>query len=301
MSVIGWFCKRDTAVYDIYESYWNFNNTDTIQTGSALTRVMLTVTDSTATGYKFNYTFLDASFDSIPDKEGDDIGATFKNLISSSLSDKIIGTTISFETNIYGEIVKFNNLDEIKKQTNTLFNETIDELEKHPWAKMLKDNGIRLKDLSKNIDTGLLVEGYLTDIKLLFLNFGNVYDLGETSFTEEATDEHLANESYHYTEIDDDGCYRIETDVVNTIPQATLRTYVSGAIDNISEPDVVDVLNSYLNISINEDGIIDSYIRTVLLPNGWPYEVVTQDATMIGDKGKGKQKRICLGHNSFCR
>lgn len=34
MSVIGWFCKRDTAVYDIYESYWNFNDTDTIQTGS---------------------------------------------------------------------------------------------------------------------------------------------------------------------------------------------------------------------------------------------------------------------------
>lgn len=295
LDVIGWFCKRDTVTYWIQESDWKLNNGDTIQTAGVSTKVMVTVADSTETGYKMDYTFLDVRGDSLADSELGD----FQNKIVTLLGKKIIGTTISFETNEYGQIVKFDNLGKIKKQAKTLFKEAVKEMDKLPWVKGLKEMGFDLTAYTKGIDSDLLVEGYIEELKLLFMCHGNVYDLGETTEKEDATETQYANETYSCVKIDDDKCYSILTDVVSTIPQSDLKAMVLGIVDNINDPDIKNNFNSNFDTAVNVDCTVDSYFKIAFLPNGWPYEVVKQETTMIGENGKVKQKYIYLDSYSF--
>jgi len=295
LDVIGWFCKRDTVVYWIQESNWKFSNGDTIKTAGVSTKVMVTVTDSTATGYKMDYTFLDVRGDSLADSE---LG-NFQNKIASLLGKKIIGTTISFETDEYGQIVKFNNLGKIKKQAKSLFKETVKEMEKLPWIKELKEMGLDMKDYTKGMDPDLLVEGYIEELKLLFMCHGKVYNLGETTEKEEETETRYANETYRSVTIDDDKCYSILADVVSTIPQPTMKAMMSGFVDNINDPDLKDNFDANFDAAVKEDCIVDSYFKIAFLPNGWPYEVIKQEKTMIGENGKAVQKYIYIESYSY--
>lgn len=295
LSVIGWFCERDTVVYWIKESAWKLNNGDTIKTAGVSTQVMITVTDSTATGYKMNYTFLDVRGDSLAESE---LG-NLQNKIVTLLGKKIIGTTISFETNECGKIEKINNLGKIKKQAKALFKEAVKEMEKAHWAKGLKNLGIDLTEYTKGIDTDLLVEGYIEELKMLFMCHGGVYDLGETTETEEATETQYANESYCSVTIDDDKCYSILFDVVSTIPQSDIKAMLSGVVDNLNASKVKDNFNAHFDTDVNEDCNFESYFKIAFFPNGWPYEVVKQETTMIGENSKVKQKYIYLDTYSF--
>lgn len=295
LDVIGWFCNRDTVVYWIQESDWKLNNGDTIKTAGVSTQVMIAVTDSTATGYKMNYTFLDVRGDSLADSE---LG-NFQNKIVTLLGKKIIGTTISFETNEYGKIEKINNLGKIKKQAKTLFKEAVKEMEKAPWVKWLKDMGLDLTEYTKGVDTDLLVEVYIEELKLLFMCHGGVYNLGETTEKEEATETQYANETYSSVTIDDDKCYSILSDVVSTIPQSDIKAMVAGVVDNLNDSEVKDNFNAHFDKAVNVDCTVDSYFKIAFLPNGWPYEVVKQETTMIGENGKVKQKYIYLDTYSF--
>ncbi len=295
LDVIGWFCKRDTAVYWIEESNWKFNNGDTVQTAGISTKVMITVTDSTATGYNMDYTFLDVRGDSITNSE---LG-NLQNRLVTLLGKKIIGTTIRFETDEYGQIVKFNNLAKIKKQAKTLFKDAFKEIERLPWTKELKSMGFNLADYTKNIDSDLLVDGYLEELKLLFMYHGKAYSLGETTEKEEETETQYANETYRNITIDDDRCYSITTDVVSTIPQSDIKAMVSGIVDNIDNADVKNNFNANFDAAVNVDCTIDSYLKIAFLPNGWPYEAVKQENTTIGKNGKAKQKYIYIESYSF--
>lgn len=295
VDVIGWFCKHDTAIYWIQENTWKINNTDTIKTAGASTKVMISVTDSTETGYKMDYTFLDVRGDSLADSE---LG-NFQNKIITLLSKKIIGTTISFETDDCGKILKFNNLDKIKKQANSVFKETIKEMEKLPWIKDAKKMGIDLKKYAKIIDSDQLVEGYIEELKLLLLFHGNSYNTGEFTETEEATETQYANETYSSITIDDDGCYSILSEVVNTIPQSEIKALMSSVIDDINNPDLTDSFNANFDEAVNVDCNISSYFKIAYLPNGWPYEAVKQESTTIDQNAKVKQKYIYLDSYSF--
>lgn len=295
IDVIGWFCNRDSVAYWIQESDWKFHNGDTTMTAGVSTKVMITVEDSTSTGYKMKYTFLDVRGDSLADSE---LG-NFQNKIVEMLGRKIIGTTISFETDECGRIVKYNNLGQIKKQANSLFKEAVKEMEKQPWVKELKEMGLDLKDYTKEIDSETLMDGYLEDLKLLFVCHGNVYDLGESTEIEEATDTQYGNVTFRSGMLDEDGCYTIETDVVTTIPQADIKAIVSGIVDNSNNPEIKQDFDNNFDAAVNVDCWIGSYLKLGFLPNGWPYMVLQQDTTMIGDSGKMKQKYIYLDSYSF--
>lgn len=295
LDVIGWFCNRDTVTYWIQESDWKLNKGDTIQTAGVSTNVMITVADSTATGYKMNYTFLDVRGDSLANSEL----ADFQNKIVALLGKKIVGTTISFETDEFGKIVKIDNLGKIKKQAKTLFKDAIKEMEKLPWVKEVKDMGFDLTDYTKNVDSDLLLEGYIEELKLLFMCYGGVYNLGESTEQEEATETQYANETYSSVTIDDDKCYSIVTDVVSIIPQADVKAVVAGVVDSINDPEVKNDFDSNFDAEVNEDCTFDSFLKLSFLPNGWPTEVVKQETTMIGANGKVKQKCIYLDTYSF--
>lgn len=295
LSVIGWFCKCDTAVYWIQEGEWSINNGDTIKTAGVSTKVMVTVTDSTATGYKMDYTFLDVRCDTLDNSELNER----QNKIAL-IGKKLIGTTISFETDEYGDIVKFNNIDKLKAQAKTLSKDAVNEIAKLPSMKELKKKGADVKGLTQGMADGdVLVAGYLEDINMLFMCHGNVYNLGDTITKKEATERQFESETYTNVSIDDDEFYSIMSESVTIIPKSDVKELCSEVMDLIKYNEVKDNFDSIFDSSVDDDCTNNSYIDFSFLPNGWPYEILKQDVTMIGDRGKAKQKTIRLDSYTF--
>lgn len=296
LNVIGYFCNRDTVVYWIQDSEWKLTPSDTIQEMGVSTKVMLTVADSTASGYTMNYTFLDFRADSISDSE---LG-NFQNRLVSQIGRKIIGTTIQFETDEYGVITKFNNLGKIKKQAKSIFKDAIKEMQQLPWVKGLKEMGFDLNSYLKNVETDELVEGYIEEIKLLFRCHGYQYKLGETTEHEDATENQYANDTYNSVWVDEDGCYHVSFDVINTIPQDDIKALVSGVVEELSPGTLTESFNSEFDNQVNKDCMRESFLKIDYLPYGWPTLVIKQESTMIGDRGKLKQKYIYIDAYSIC-
>lgn len=67
INVIAWFNKHDTVTYVVNESSWKLNGTDTVLTASYSMTARINVVDSTANGYKMDYTFLEFPTDTLPD------------------------------------------------------------------------------------------------------------------------------------------------------------------------------------------------------------------------------------------
>lgn len=147
INVIGYFCKNDSIDYWISETEWKVNNGDTIKTAGVSSKVRIVVTDSTSTGYKMKYTFLDCVGDTAVDKG---LGA-FQNKIVEKLGKKVVGTTIEFETDEFGHITKFNNLGKIKKQAKGLYKDCMNEFVNVDEIKALKDMGIDMKKLTRQL------------------------------------------------------------------------------------------------------------------------------------------------------
>lgn len=94
LDVIAYFAKGDTCDYWISETKWKINGKDTIKTADIATKIRLVVTDSTATGYKMNYTFMDIDNDTTTNS----LEAKLANAIAERVGKTVIGTTIEFET-----------------------------------------------------------------------------------------------------------------------------------------------------------------------------------------------------------
>lgn len=168
VSVIGWFSKCDTLEYWILQGEWKIDGADTLKTTGIATKVRIVVTDSTSEGYKMDYTFLEIEGDTIENSPLNNI----QNRITEKLGRKIIGHTVHFETDELGEITRITNLDKIKKQVKSLFNSAMSELASIPEIKEVKKYGIDITKLADKIDSDQLVEGYLEELKLMFLHHG---------------------------------------------------------------------------------------------------------------------------------
>lgn len=290
VSVIGWFSKRDTLDYWIYQGEWKVNGQDTIRTMGINTKVRIVVTDSTSNGYNMDYTFLEVRGDTIENAPM----SNFQNVIVEKLGQKIVGTTIQFETDEYGSITKFNNLDRINEQAESLFKEAMNELLSMPEMKMAKAVGIDISKISKLIDVNQLVDGYLEELKLLFIHHGLKYPTGKICEHNEATETTYENDICTLVDIDsEDGSYFIATQAENLVPPSDMKKILGNIVDNIMDnEELAETVNSGLDSHIKLIGIISSYFETEYLSDGWPYSVLKQDETMIGGQGKIRQTNI---------
>lgn len=297
VAVIGYFCKNDTLDYWINESTWKFRDADTTKTACVAQKVRIVVTDSTAKGYKMEYTFLECLGDSSIDSG---LGA-FQNKIVEKLGKKVVGTTIKFETDEYGEITKFSNLGQIKKQAKGLYKECMNELMNFEGMKALKDYGLDMKKLiDKNVDTDELVEGYVEELKLLLLCHGSIYAVGEQTDHEEATDTQYENDTYTEAWVDStDYSYHISTDVVSKIPQSVVKSVVGELAGMFTPEEALDSINKEIDAALSEDATVDSYYGIDYMPQGWPYKVVKQTSSVIGNAGKLEQTYIWLDFYSL--
>lgn len=300
INVIAWFNKYDTVTYRVGEYSWKLNGTDTILTASYSMIARINVIDSTANGYKMDYTFLDFPIGTLPDSAS--AIEKFQNQITDKLARKIIGTTVHFETDEYGRIIKYNNLGQIKKQAKSLFKEALNEFSKLPEIRELKKIGFDVKEYSKNIDTDKLVDGYLEELNMLFMYHGMSMQPGENTEHENANDTKYENTTYTSATLDaGDGSYSIVQDVINIVPRNELKEMVGGIVESFSNDSITDSFNENFDAQVNVDCTYEDYLKIDYLVSGWPYSIVRQKATMIGNRGKVKQTVITLDSYSFAQ
>lgn len=300
INVIAWFNKHDTVTYRVGEYSWKLNDTDTVLTATYSMIARISVVDSTANGYKMDYTFLDFPTDTLPDSAS--AIDKFQNQITDKLARKIVGTTVHFETDEYGRITEYNNLGQNKKQARSLFKEALNEFSKLPEILELKKMGFDVKEYSKNVNTDKLVDGYLEELNMLFMYHGLSMQPGENTEHEDATDTQYENTTYTSATFDgDDGSYSIVQDVTSILPRNELKEMVGGIVESFSNDSITDSFNENFDSQVNVDCTYEDYMKIDYLVNGWPYSVVRQKATMIGNRGKVKQTVISLDSYSFAQ
>lgn len=296
VDVVAYFAKGDTCDYRITETKWKISGTDTIQTVCVNTYVRLVVTDSTATGYKMNYTFTGVDCDTTARSVESKILST----ITDKMKQQVVGTTIEFETNEMGTITKINNLGQIKKKAKVLFKESMNALAATPEMKTLKKEvGIDVKDFTKGVDLDEIVDGYAEELKLLFLCHGKSFTIGESHDHEDASDEDYESDTYRTASVDDSGDYGVDVTVVSTIPQEDLKVLVGGIVGMMKNDEVKDQFEKEFDTQVNTDGTITDSYTIHCFGDGWPQEVVKQRRMKMGNLlEKVEQTYIGITHFS---
>lgn len=289
VDVIAWLSKNDTLDYVIKTSEWKITPDDTITTLGISSKVRIVVTDSTSTGYKMDYTFMDSRLDTV---EESPLG-TYAQAMMEKLNKKIAGTTVHFETDEFGCITRITNLNEIRKRATSLYKDAVREILALDEVKEMKKAGVDFSKEMKEIDTDQLVESYLEELKLIFVYNGNSIKIGETTEHEYATDSTYMNDSYVGVSADPgDGSYEIVSQVDNIIPKDELRILVGDFLDEVSD-DSTDI-SGYINKAIDTNAIHTSYLDVKYMTVGLPYKIVKQETTTLRNRGKCEQTVIIL-------
>lgn len=297
VEVVGYFSKNDTLIYWINESNWRLSPSDTIKTAGVSTKVRLTVVDSTSTGYKMDYTFLEF----IGDSTAESSLSNYQNTVMEKLAKKIVGTTIHFETDEFGSITKFNNLGQIKRQAKSLFKEAIKEMLSMPEIVGLeKEHNVDINAIIKYVDTDKLIDEYLENLKLIFLCHGNVYDIGQSQTHEDATETSYENYTYSTVKFDkNDYTYSIAIAVSNIIPQSAFKNMVSDLVELMGNESVTELFDNEFDTKVKEDAIDASYFSSDFLAHGWPYRIINQSTITMDGRGKSNQTYISLDYINY--
>lgn len=293
VNVIAYFAKGDTCDYQIVESKWKIAGTDSTMSSCITTKVRLVVTDSTSSGYKMTYTFMDV--------ENDTTAQSRENALLSRLTEKlrqnVVGTTIEFETDEYGDNIKICNLSQIKKKAKALFKEGMNEIKDVPELKALKDMGFDINDIAKEVDTDDLVEGYVEELKMLFICHGGSYPTGETEEHEDATDDSFESTTYKTVSMDEDGGYDIDIVVSSIMPKSDFMALINGlAAGLIKDKDQASEITQGIDGMMDEDGTITDRVYVKCFNDGWPNQVVKQRKVKAGKLEKITQTYIGAYH-----
>lgn len=289
VNVVGYFMKNDTLDYIIEQTGWHISGADTTQTSGKSKKVRFVVRDSTAAGYAMEYTLLDFQTDSSFLQENPQART------ADLFSRKIIGTTIRFETDDLGQITRFTNLDEVKAQARTSFKKALDEYFALPEAKAMKDKGFSPKSILKSSDIDRIVDVYTEEIKLFFNFHGTAFDAGESQVHEDATDTTYENDTYISATFDEEkGVYGVVTEITNYIPISDIFGKLSKLVEDASGKEVkIDKAEN----SDNDNKSMSyrrSYFSSGYLMDGWPYRIIKEDSSILGENVSINQVYIYL-------
>lgn len=299
VSVIAWFDNRDTMTYWINDSEWSIDGGDTVKTFGVYTRFMIAVTDSTRKGYGMECKFLDVAVDTTV-KTGKH---KLMEIAADKLRESMTGTIIKFRINEVGEIVKYDNLKEIKTQARNVLSEIFYTL---PYIDSLKSAGVKTDRLLKLVDADLLVDGYVEELEMLFQWHGRQYKTGEYTTHEDSTATQYESDTYMEIWQDPESYeYGIVVDMDDYIPKKDLNDIIGVLADMFLEKEDADKakaeMESVIEEVIKEDVVVRSFSQYhKYFPDGWPEEVICQEKAVMGDKGKLIQKCIIWDYRSIC-
>lgn len=297
INAIAWFCQRDSVVYEIVDSEWTIEGSDTTLTAGATSTVLINVVDSTANGFKLKFQYLDTQVDTIA------AGKDIKARLADKFTRRLIGTSFDFETDEVGTITGFTNLREIKKTAKNMMKDIRDEVKAMPEYKAFKDFGFNLEDLLANFDSDMMVEGLLNDVKTIFALLGNSYPQGETTIYQDSPvfDEKIP--TVQHGQIDEDESYTLTFDTESPIPNDLMMQLLGGMLhrmkDNSLKEDISTNIGEALAKMEESNPFINRFAGYFVLPNGWPMEIMTRTTISAGGILHIQQKNIDLTAYSF--
>lgn len=295
VTVAGCFGKNDTLIYWINDSEWRLKSGDTVKIGGLSTKIMLTVTDSTSTGYKMDYAILEMSVDSVED-DGEHTSAY--NQIADIYGKILEGVTLSFETDEFGAITRFSNYDLLKKQLQAQYKEFTDGMKNLPHMNEEVIHSV----LPKDVDTDGLLDMFFLNLQQLFFHYGKYYDIGDIHYHDDATATSYETDTDVSVVSDvSDGTYSIAIEVTELIPATVVEGLLGRLVDAIDNDTVTAGYKKWMEENEHEK---DYYINTNYLcsdyfPDGVPYRVVRQAVTRYGDQFKGMQTVITLDYVNY--
>lgn len=292
VAVIAWFAKGDTAEYEISDTRWNLTATDTLLTASTTTNVRIVVTDSTAGGYKIDYTILGIENENV---NGSPL-SPFASGLTEKLAKKIAGTTIKLETNEFGSITRIVNQDKIKKQCQSIIKEISKEIMSMIDPKSAKEQGLDIEALMGAFDIDQVVENYLKDTNLIFVCLGNIYPYGEfTSHEDASATQYENNTTVSVWDDAEDGILNISYNIDNFIPPTEVKSLISqffGAA--ITDEEIMKEMESGVDSAFDSTVLYNSFLHFQMLDCGFPLKIVNQENITTKSQGRANQTVITL-------
>lgn len=272
ISVVGYFCKNDTMVYQRTQGKMKIVGNDTTQLGEITEKFMVAVTDSTPNGYKMEITPM--SFE-IKNKGND-----YKTRMAALLWDDIKDLRCRFTTDEMGSVQHIENWRELRDVLIKSYVTVLDSL----YASIPVLDSVMPR---KQLESLMLLRSSTEDgIKEQYDELHMLFGLHGSEVTMEPVESddiseagfptHTRIESFYSTphdEYDIDGDYvvnaRTETqlsgDDVKDLLSATLGVFLDGV--------VFDSVRKYTNeaLASQKEGMkTTNYEQYCYFFNGWP-------------------------------
>ena len=175
VEVIGWFCTSDTLEYSFSTVSAEVVAGDTTVTEFADNEIRICVVDSTKHGYTMESVLKSVEISDSTSAEGR------LKLMAARMG---MGSKVMFTTDEYGVFKEITNTKEVYQNSLEVQQKLVDQIyEETPalYAKMSKPEMLKLmkEQLRKELGSKEAFSDHFIQFKLLFLNHGKVFRLGE--------------------------------------------------------------------------------------------------------------------------
>ena len=175
VEVIGWFCTSDTLEYSFSTVSAEVVAGDTTVTEFADNEIRICVVDSTKHGYTMESVLKSVEISDSTSAEGR------LKLMAARMG---MGSKVMFTTDEYGVFKEIINTKEVYQNSLEIQQKLVDQIyEETPalYAKMSKPEMLKLmkEQLRKELGSKEAFSDHFIQFKLLFLNHGKVFRLGE--------------------------------------------------------------------------------------------------------------------------
>lgn len=257
-AVIAWFSRNDTLTYWLHETEKIISGRDTVQTLGFHTKVMLTVSDSTASGYGMKMSFVDFRVDTPTEQKL----KTVVGMLSRRMLRALPSMTLDFVTDESGHIVNVLNSRQFKKAVKAALPGLEDLM---PDRDSVYADNPRINPLLAGwISPDAISESYLSALDLLFEFHGRTFNIGEFESHEDG--ERYSTDSFVRVSMDPDSYeYEIYVNADNRIP--------------------------------GESPVYTSELDMKYFMDGWPEEVTSREKVDDGGDGAVVERRFVRAAN----
>lgn len=211
VAVMAWFGKTDTLAYWLHETETMIAGSDTVRTLGFHTKVLVSVADSTESGYAMEMNFVDFRVDTPSDPKLKTVIGMLSRRILRGLPDM----TLKFNTDEVGRIVSVENSRQFRKTMKTLL-PGLKDLMPSVDSVYADDPGVKPL-LAGWINPDVIADSYLSALHMFFQFHGNRFNTGE--FRTHSDGEEYSTDSYVKVGLDPDSYeYDIYVRADNRIP-----------------------------------------------------------------------------------
>lgn len=272
ISVVGYFCKNDTMVYQRTQGKMKIVGNDTTQLGEITEKFMVAVTDSTPNGYKMEITPM--SFE-IKNKGND-----YKTRMAALLWDDIKDLRCRFTTDEMGSVQHIENWRELRDVLIKSYVTVLDSL----YASIPVLDSVMPR---KQLESLMLLRSSTEDgIKEQYDELDMLFGLHGSEVTMEPVESddiseagfptHTRIESFYsapHDEYDIDGDYVVNARTETQLSGDDVKDLLSATLGVFLDGEVFDSVRKYTNeaLASQKEGMkTTNYEQYCYFFNGWP-------------------------------